>query len=324
MSKNTYKTPVLKIKEVASWWLPTQLKEIKPAVKAQLPALQRGFVWKPQQVERLWDSLVQGFPIGSLLLSRVHGKNTTKGGKGSDGEIKKPTHILLDGQQRVTSIALGFKDIWSSKGNEHWASLWVDLDPSDEASDCRFDFRMITKSHPWGYKRSDPSKTISSSDASKAMAVFRELLDDDNIKPHELPLDKVFPWDAVAPIPVALLILAIQESEGNEGAIGETLLEKLKATELYSSNKDNEAIKKRQDKTNEKIQEGISNGNSHFSKLVHGVLNALLYAEIPAPVLCQYLGGGVAITIKILFSHFLSELITLEQTSVLKKLTTRN
>jgi hypothetical protein len=291
MSKYTYETPILKIEEVASWWLPIQLKGIEPAVKAQLPALQRGFVWKPQQVERLWDSLVQGFPIGSLLLSPVHKKNTIKGGKGSDGEIEEPTHILLDGQQRVTSIALGFKDIWSSKGNEHWASLWVDLE-SPKSSDRQFYFRMITKSHPWGYKRSDPSKTIPSSDASKAMAVFRELLDDDSIKPHELPLDKVFPWDAVAPIPVALLILAIQESEGNEGVVGEKLLEKLKVIDLYSSNKDNKAIKARQDQTNKKIQEGInSGGNSDFSNLVQGMLSALRNAEIPAPVLRKYLGG---------------------------------
>ena len=32
-----------------------------------LPTLQRGFVWKPYQIEMLWDSILRGYPIGSLL-----------------------------------------------------------------------------------------------------------------------------------------------------------------------------------------------------------------------------------------------------------------
>jgi uncharacterized protein with ParB-like and HNH nuclease domain len=35
----------------------------------QLPPIQRGAVWKVAQVERLWDSLLRGFPIGSFLLA---------------------------------------------------------------------------------------------------------------------------------------------------------------------------------------------------------------------------------------------------------------
>jgi uncharacterized protein with ParB-like and HNH nuclease domain len=30
-----------------------------------LPAIQREFVWKPEQIYRLFDSLMQGFPVGS-------------------------------------------------------------------------------------------------------------------------------------------------------------------------------------------------------------------------------------------------------------------
>src|SRR5712691_8579276 len=35
----------------------------------QLPPIQRGAVWKVAQVERLWDSLLRGFPIGSFVLA---------------------------------------------------------------------------------------------------------------------------------------------------------------------------------------------------------------------------------------------------------------
>ena len=36
-----------------------------------LPAIQREFVWRPHQIERLFDSLMRGYPIGSFLFWRV-------------------------------------------------------------------------------------------------------------------------------------------------------------------------------------------------------------------------------------------------------------
>ena len=32
-----------------------------------LPALQRKFVWKTEQIEGLFDSMMQGYPIGTFL-----------------------------------------------------------------------------------------------------------------------------------------------------------------------------------------------------------------------------------------------------------------
>jgi hypothetical protein len=31
-----------------------------------LPAIQREFVWRPEQIARLFDSIMQGFPVGSF------------------------------------------------------------------------------------------------------------------------------------------------------------------------------------------------------------------------------------------------------------------
>ena len=36
-----------------------------------LPAIQREFVWRPEQICRLFDSLMQGFPFRQLLWVRV-------------------------------------------------------------------------------------------------------------------------------------------------------------------------------------------------------------------------------------------------------------
>ena len=66
--------------------------------KVSLPTVQRGFVWKPNQIENLWDSLLRGYPVGSFVLSH--------GGSSSNG-ANAPLD-LLDGQQRATAICLGF------------------------------------------------------------------------------------------------------------------------------------------------------------------------------------------------------------------------
>ncbi len=36
-----------------------------------LPAIQREFVWKPEQIYKLFDSLLQGFPVGSFLFWKI-------------------------------------------------------------------------------------------------------------------------------------------------------------------------------------------------------------------------------------------------------------
>ena len=52
--------------EYVSWFL----EEDKPNYNIiQLPPIQRNSVWRVSQIEKLWDSLLRGFPIGSFLLS---------------------------------------------------------------------------------------------------------------------------------------------------------------------------------------------------------------------------------------------------------------
>ena len=60
--------------------------------KIDLPWFQRGYVWKRRQVRAFFDSLYREHPVGSLLtwLTSL-----------DDGTV---TELLLDGQQRVTSL----------------------------------------------------------------------------------------------------------------------------------------------------------------------------------------------------------------------------
>lgn len=43
-----------------------------------LPAIQREFVWQPEQICRLFDSIMQGYPFGTFLYWRVAPENSAK------------------------------------------------------------------------------------------------------------------------------------------------------------------------------------------------------------------------------------------------------
>ncbi|WP_445908893.1 DUF262 domain-containing protein [Yeosuana sp.] len=108
-----------------------------------LPAIQRDFVWSSSKIEMLFDSLMQGYPIGSMLLWRVNGKNTEN--QRFYGILKKyrerylirseeistkniPSfEVVLDGQQRLTALYLGLKGSYAYKG---YNLAWKDTEYS--------------------------------------------------------------------------------------------------------------------------------------------------------------------------------------------------
>ena len=67
-----------------------------------LPDIQRPFVWKPVRVRDLLDSMYQGYPVGHLLL--WENPSTDGKGVGADAKQKTPETLILDGQQRLTSL----------------------------------------------------------------------------------------------------------------------------------------------------------------------------------------------------------------------------
>lgn len=88
-----------------------------------LPAFQREFVWSYMQIENLFDSLMKGYPISSMLFWKVTGdaKQSYKFYQVLDRYIQNyhihndsfntdqinDFHAILDGQQRLTSLYIG-------------------------------------------------------------------------------------------------------------------------------------------------------------------------------------------------------------------------
>lgn len=88
-----------------------------------LPAIQREFVWNTDRIERLFDSILCDFPIGSFLFWTLEQENKDLWPiyefiRDYDGEsphnkpasmagIMKDITLVLDGQQRISSFLIG-------------------------------------------------------------------------------------------------------------------------------------------------------------------------------------------------------------------------
>lgn len=73
----------------------------------QLPEIQREYVWTREKVRALVDSLYKGYPSGSILLWDTDDPVQTRptAAAEADSGTAKATRLLLDGQQRITSLA---------------------------------------------------------------------------------------------------------------------------------------------------------------------------------------------------------------------------
>jgi len=81
-----------------------------------IPTFQRYFVWQPENIRKLWDSIFRFYPIGSLLYwetdSYLHTHRKLGGFTFPHDEdtVKKfkEWKYILDGQQRATSLLVSF------------------------------------------------------------------------------------------------------------------------------------------------------------------------------------------------------------------------
>ena len=148
--------------------------------KAFLPAIQRKFVWPKEKIEYLFDSLMRNFPIGSFLfweLKKEKAQEYVFYSFLKDYDERSPYNIrkdssfrheeiigVLDGQQRLSSLFLGFQGTHRSrtkhkKGlsdkNFPKSKLYLNLlslpytlndkGAIEEDGDIDFEFRFLTE-----------------------------------------------------------------------------------------------------------------------------------------------------------------------------------
>ncbi len=71
-----------------------------------IPSIQRGYVWQKSQVPHLLDSLYRNYPVGALLIWKTTLEVPLKQAAIlQDTQVQLQPAVLLDGQQRLTSLA---------------------------------------------------------------------------------------------------------------------------------------------------------------------------------------------------------------------------
>lgn len=69
-----------------------------------LPELQRPFIWKDSKVRDLFDSMMRGYPIGYLMLWECPALEKKKSIGVDVHSYATPKQVIIDGQQRLTSL----------------------------------------------------------------------------------------------------------------------------------------------------------------------------------------------------------------------------
>jgi hypothetical protein len=130
--------PIFDTQPRAISWFMGQIEEKKVA----LPDFQRDFVWDPADVRDLLVSIMCKFPAGALL-TLVQGdsqvfKPREVAGAPAIGGNDKPGLLVLDGQQRLTSLYQAHRGVGDARYLIHLESL-VDVDGPMDIETLDFD-----------------------------------------------------------------------------------------------------------------------------------------------------------------------------------------
>lgn len=136
-----------------------------------LPAIQREFVWKPDQITQLFDSMMQGYPFGTFLYWEVQ---PAQSGQYRFYDFVRNYHerdhphcpplpvqhgkaltAVLDGQQRLTALNIGLRGSMAWKLPNKWRNnpnafpvrhLYLNLlhDAADAETGNRYRFDFLT------------------------------------------------------------------------------------------------------------------------------------------------------------------------------------
>lgn len=110
--------------------------------RMRVPNFQRGFVWDPERVSYLMDSIYKGFPFGSVLLWRTKETLSFERDLGPfslpNNDPSYPTDYILDGQQRITSIFGVFQTEIKLTSPPLWSKIYFDMNAVENAQDSSF------------------------------------------------------------------------------------------------------------------------------------------------------------------------------------------
>ena len=129
--------------------------------KYLLPDIQRPFVWKPDQIYALFDSIMRGYPINTFLFWQINREYLQNGNikkflfvkNNKDKSAEDLTYgnqeysLVLDGQQRITSLFIALKGSYFERNKEK--ELFMNVLSGREENDegLMFEFKFLDKTN---------------------------------------------------------------------------------------------------------------------------------------------------------------------------------
>lgn len=185
-----------------------------------LPAIQREYVWNPAQVEKLFDSIMCGYPISSFLFWKIreekkkdwtsyefikdfdqenpHNKEASLDG------VNQDIYLVLDGQQRITSINIALRGTYRffyrkwKKTKLYLNLLWDKGDENPEEMTYQFLFKENSQPIPgtdypqlW-YPVGDILNYEDPEDAKESIEAQLDDLNEDSKKNAKKMISKLF------------------------------------------------------------------------------------------------------------------------------------
>lgn len=128
-----------------------------------LPDIQRPFVWKPDQIYALFDSIMRGYPINTFLFWQIDREYLqdgnikkflfVKNSKDKDQSVEDLTYsnqeysLVLDGQQRITSLFIALKGSYFERKREKELFMNALSGKEENEDGFLYEFKFLDKTN---------------------------------------------------------------------------------------------------------------------------------------------------------------------------------
>jgi hypothetical protein len=140
-------------------------------------------VWTNEQIVNYWDSLLRGWFPGLMMVHEADEIGDAIDSENNLTQAKTGDLELLDGQQRMAAVLLGFGIGAFAKTRR----LWIDLDGKVERN-WSFSFRVTSPGQPFGYRSDAPNSWVPIEKSRQAwdLWLFGNSIPDEEATPQKI------------------------------------------------------------------------------------------------------------------------------------------
>lgn len=181
-----------------------------------LPSLQRKFIWKPKQIENLFNSIMMGFPINFFIFWKVRPKTANDyvfyeflkklSANSTDNYLYYEHHqitsvpeertVVIDGQQRLNSLYLALWGTCTFKTSKNEQKLYLIMkNKENEKPNYDYEFKFFSNIEEKEYKKEHEKKECLLLKIHEILTEYDQIGKEEKIKQYleenQIPNDKI-------------------------------------------------------------------------------------------------------------------------------------